>query len=396
MSDTQTDAANRTLLRNTLFTFFISGISSSALGSFIPFLRSAYSLSYDVSGILLSCLSIGNLVSTLVVGFLPAMLGRRRSILVTAVWMPLSFAVFAFGLSAPALLIAACSMMGVARGGISNFSNTMISTLPGEESTRGYNLLHGGYAVGAFLSPLLLVFLSAKLPVSGWRAAAGVITLLCLWQQFVYAKMPLPAEGAVQGVRSIDKAFLKNLLFWLGSAMLFFYLAVEYAICGWLVTYFQDIGVLNADHAQMMNSLLWLVIFIGRMIGAFLTGRVSRGKMLMVDGIGLLAFFLLMLFSDTAFPVIIGLIGVGLFMATIYPMAFAFGGDCIKGNDLGCSFMIFISSIGGILTPALVGFIAERAGIQAGMALVAACTVLLLLSIVLSVILAKKQPRRAL
>ena len=77
-------------------------------------------------------------------------------------------------------------------------------------------------------------------------------------------------------------------------------------------------------------------------------------------------------------------------MATIYPTAFAFGSDCVKGNDLGCSVMIFTGSAGGVITPALVGFVAEQAGIRAGMGLIATYTALLLLSILLSVYSAGK------
>ena len=127
------------------------------------------------------------------------------------------------------------------------------------------------------------------------------------------------------------------------------------------------------------------MIFLGRMVGAAITGKVSRNKLLLLDGAGFFACFLVMFFSRTPAPIILGLIGVGLFMATIYPTAFAFGSDCIKGNDLGCSIMIFTGSAGGILTPALVGFVAERAGIRMGMGLIVAYTALLLLSIVLSV-----------
>ena len=47
--------------------------------------------------------------------------------------------------------------------------------------------------------------------------------------------------------------------------------------------------------------------------------------------------------------------------------------------------MILTGSIGGVLTPALVGFAAERAGIHAGMGLVAVFTGLLLASILPSV-----------
>ena len=177
--------------------------------------------------------------------------------------------------------------------------------------------------------------------------------------------------------------------------MLFFYISVEYAIVGWLVSYFQDTGILSADYSQMMNSLLWLVIFCGRMIGAAITGKVSRAGILLVDGIGFFACFLLMFFSRTPVPIVLGLMGVGLFMATIYPTAFAFGSDCIRGNDLGCSIMIFTGSAGGIITPFLVGQVAERSGIRAGMGLVAVFTALLLLSIVLSVLSTKMENKGA-
>lgn len=374
------------LLICVLFVFFVSGAASQPLGSFIPFLREAYGFSYDLSGILLSCQSVGNLISVLIAGILPSLLGRRRSILSTAVWMAVAYLIFVSGAGQPSFLIAACLMTGLARGGNSNFSSTMISTLPGDKATRGYNLLHGCFAVGALLSPLLLVVCAQKWPETGWRLVAGLLCLLCLIQLTVYVKMPLPVEEQKRGVKRVDYGFVKVKQFWLGSLMLFFYISTEYAIVGWLVTYFQDIGILNANLSQMMNSLLWLVIFIGRMIGAALTGRVSRNKLLMVDGFGLFAFFLLLFLSRTPGLVILGLTGTGLFMATVYPTAFAFGSDCIRGNDFGCSIMILTGSMGGVLTPALVGFAAEHAGIRAGMGLVVAFTGLLLISILLGVL----------
>ncbi|MEQ2457464.1 MFS transporter [Flavonifractor hominis] len=378
------------LLRNVLFAFFVSGAASQPLGSFIPFLRETYGFSYDLSGVLLACQSTGNLVAVLLAGLLPVYLGRRRSVLLTGVWMAVGYLIFASGLGTPALLVAACLMTGLARGGNSNFANTMISTLPGPVATRGYNLLHGSFAMGALLSPLVLVFCAGRWPVMGWRIVAGLLCLLCLSQLAVYAKMPLPAEPEKKGLKAVDYSFLRVKQFWLGAAMLFCYISTEYAIVGWLVTYFQDIGVLSPDQSQMMNSLLWLVIFIGRMIGAAITNKVSRSKLLLVDGVGLFAFFLLMFFSRSVAPIVIGLVGVGLFMATIYPTAFAFGSDCIKGNDLGCSIMIFTGSAGGIITPAMVGFVAEQAGIEAGMSLIVAFTGLLLLSIILSTFSVRK------
>lgn len=379
-----------TLLRNVVTAFFISGAASQPLGSFIPFLRDSYGFSYDLSGVLLSCQSVGNFFSVLAMGFLPALFGRRRSIMMTGIWMSVAFLIFASGIGTPAAMIAAFLMTGIARGGNSNFANTMVSTLPEPLATKGYNMAHGGFAVGALLSPLLLILCAALLPKYGWRVMAALLCALCLVQLFIYAKMELPAENTARGKRAMDIGFVKIKQFWLGSAMLFFYISTEYAIVGWLVTYFQDTGILSDNLSQVMSSLLWLVIFIGRMIGVVITGKVARAAILLADGVGLCGFFTLMLLSRSPQMIVLCIMGVGLFMATIYPTAFSYGSECVKGNDLGCSIMIFTGSAGGIITPALVGVVAENAGIGAGMAFVALLTFMLLLSIIFSAIAMKK------
>ena len=383
-----TDDKQKKMLRCVLFAFFVSGAASQPLGSFIPFLRDAYGFSYDLSGILLSCQSAGNVITILITGFLPYYIGRRKTVLVTAGWMAVAYLIFVSGLGSPSLMVIAFLMTGLARGGNSNFSNTVVSTLPGEATARGLNLLHGCFAIGALLSPIFLVMISDRWPDHGWRIMAGLLALLCISQIIVYITMPVPdMAGEKRGVRSADRSFLKNRTYWMGTAMLFFYISTEYAIVGWLVTYFQDSGLLSDNMSQLMNSLFWLLMFAGRMIGATIVGKVPKEKLLLIDGFGLCAFFLLMFFSRSALPIIIGIIGVGLFMATIYTCAFSIGSESVKGNDLGCSLMIFAGSAGGIITPALVGLVAEKRGISAGMGLVAAYTGLLLVSIILSVIM---------
>jgi fucose permease len=248
----------------------------------------------------------------------------------------------------------------------------------------GYNLLHGAFAIGAVLSPLALIACTNGHP-GGWRIMTGCIIVLCLVQLTVYGKMRLPAESITKNIKAVDRSFVKNKNFWLGAAILFFYISTEYAIVTWLVTYFKDTGILSAEISQLMSSLLWVVIFIGRMIGAALVGKVSRKIILVVDGIGLFVFFLLVFFSRSQVPIFLGIMGVGLFMATIYTSALALGTEHIKGNDLGVSSMIFIGSTGGIITPAVVGLVAQRAGIQVGMGVVVAVTVLLLITILFSV-----------
>ena len=382
--DIKTNKQENRLMAATLFVFFVSGASSVLLGNLMPFLREVYGFSYAHQGLLLSLPSWGNLVAIFVTGYLPTFIGRRRTVLLTAVWMCAAFAVFTTGFGGAAMLPLACLMTGVARGGNTNFSNTMMSTLPGNKSAIGYNLLHGAFAMGAVLSPLALIAFT-KSDEGGWKMMTAGIVVLCIVQLCVYAKMRLPAENITRSIKQVDRSFLKSKNFWLGAMILFFYISAEYAIVNWLVTYFKDTGVLSAQVSQLMTSLLWVVIFIGRMIGAALVGRVSRKYILLADGVGLLCFFLLVFFSRSELPIFIGIMGVGLFMATIYTSALAMGTESIRGNDLGVSTMILIGSTGGIITPAVVGVVAEHAGIQTGMGVVIAVTAMLLGTIILSI-----------
>ena len=383
MTETTRKQENR-LIVSTLFVFFVSGAASMLMGNLMPFLRETYDISYARAGFLLSLPSWGNLASVFLTGYLPTYIGRRKTVLLTSVWMALAFILVTFGIGGATLLPLACVMIGIARGGNSNFSNTMMSTLTGDRAAVGYNLLHGAFAVGAVLSPLALVACTSR-SENGWKIMGGGIIVLCVIQVIVYAKMALPTEKITGSIKSVDKSFLKSKSFWLGSAILFFYISVEYAICNWLVTYFKDSGYLSANVSQMMTSLLWVVMFIGRMGGAYLVGRVPRKALLVADGVGLTAFFLLVFFSRSQTPIFIGIMGVGLFMATIYTTALALGTEKIRGNDLGVSNMVLIGSFGGIITPALVGMVAEEAGIHAGMGVVVCVTVLLLITILCSV-----------
>ena len=379
----QTKTENK-LVMGTMFAFGVSGAGSLALGSLIPFLRETYNLSYDFAGILVSLQSIGNLAAIGLMGFLPVFLGRRKAVLTTALWMAVAYLIFTTGIGGAFLLPVACFATGIAKGGNANFANTMMSTLPGKKASVGYNLAHGAYAIGALLSPLLVVACTSGNP-GGWRIMTAGLAVLCVLQMVDYMIVPLPKENIQKSVKSIDRSFLKKKSFYLAAAILFFYVSTEYAINGWLVTYFQDIGVLSDNVAQMMSSLLWLVMFIGRMIGAAIVGKVSRKTLLTIDGIGLVAFFLLVFFSRSEMPIFLGIAGVGLFQATIYTTAMAVGTEAVRGNDLGVSWMILAGSAGGILAPATVGFVAERAGIQAGMGVVVATTILLLVTILFSV-----------
>lgn len=369
------------LIRNVLFIFFVGGFATQPLGAFIPVLREVHGFDYHLTGGLLSVLSLGNIISVLTAGILPTFLGRRTSIFLFQALLALSYALMALGFGSPFMLLVIAFLIGIGRGGSANFGNTMMTTLPPEESARGFNLLHASYAIGALVSPLLLIGCTKLSQTQGWRIAAWLIFAVCLAQLVLILTMRLPEEKVSRSFKTVDLSFFRAKSFRLTAAMLFFYIAAEYAIMGWLVSYFEDIGALSRELSQFMGSLIWAVMLAGRLFGARLSEKVSKRRLLLMDGIGFAVFFIFMFFSRTTLPILIGVIGSGLFMATIYPTALSFAGESIKGNDLGAGVLIFTGTTGGIIAPAAVGFVSAHAGISAGIGVVVLCILLLLCAI---------------
>ena len=53
------------------YAFFMNGIIGLILGALLPMIKTTYNLSYNMSGLLLSAHSIGNLVSSYIAGLVP-------------------------------------------------------------------------------------------------------------------------------------------------------------------------------------------------------------------------------------------------------------------------------------------------------------------------------------
>ena len=69
----------RSLLYRIYFAFFASGAMSTLLGAILPEMGEAYNLDYAYRGVLLSAHQIGNLSAVIAAGFIPYLIGRKRS-----------------------------------------------------------------------------------------------------------------------------------------------------------------------------------------------------------------------------------------------------------------------------------------------------------------------------
>ena len=378
-----------TLEKRILLTCFsagiTAGISSQILGVILPNIRVTYQLSYEVSGLLISAQSVGTMTANITSGLLPLVLGRKRSVLTLTCWLVLG-ALLLVLTGNPFLLMTAGFMIGISRGGNVNFGNVMVG-ITAKDKAASLSLFHGSFSIGALSAPFVAM---AFVSLGFWKGAVLVIGILGLVQTILYMTLGIPKDmgkkapktTAVSTEPEEKPLYMTSKRFWLAGAILVFYIATEYGITGWLVTYFKESGLLSGVLSQFMSSLLWAVILVGRLVSASLGSRVSRHKLLVAYGIGSTAFLLLLLVSTTTPMIVAGIVGFGFFMSGIYPSTLAGVNREIGGSDLAMSILVTLGGIGGIAMPAAIGFVSEQIGISGGMWLllgVAAVTMILIL-----------------
>lgn len=346
--------------------FIVNGMLALSIGSLLPFIRDAKGLEYAFCGMIVSLHSVGNLISGFAGGALPALIGRKKSILLFDSFFALAYLMIILG-NHSFFIATAFFMTGLARGATSNFCNTAINELaPGKASI--LNGLHAMFAIGAFAFPLILIAMT-RANESNWIYACYFMLAMGVLSWLLYYMIPLEDDRLKKKNRTKGAgfAFFKEPLFYICTFTLFFYLCAEQGVIGWMITYFKDTGLLPASLSQVTASVLWIMILAGRLLTAWASTKIKKERLLVVMGIGLVGFFFLLLFSTTTEWILVGIMGFGFSMAGIYPTTVSFAGTLIKKYDLAWSFILTIASMGSVVMPSIIGKIAETSGIYYGM-----------------------------
>lgn len=358
--------SDRYMVSNLFFLYLIQGIFVIMIGSILPMMKEEYGLSYQVGGFLISAHSIGNMATGLIAGVLPLVFGLRRSLLVQNI---LPFTGFALTLVTgnPWVLIFAMLLTGLGRGAVSNYNNQIISTLSGGSAAL-LNMLHGFFAIGAVLAPFLVLFFT-RADSGGWRRVVYVIITLGVVSMVSSLLMNMdsvPYDKPKSGESAFG--FLRNRLFLLSMVIMFFYLCVEASVMGWMVTYYTDSGAVGAESAQLLTSLLWITILVGRFGCSALADRVAPPQMILMLCTGIVVFLGVLLISTSLPLMLMGTVGLGLSLSGMYGTTVANAGGIFGSYPLAMGIFVTVSTLGSVITPSIIGGVAAYAGIRAGMA----------------------------
>lgn len=343
--------------------FALSGVCAISGGIVVSLLRENFGLSYEQTGGLLSLMNIGNMLAAFLAGYLPGKIGTRAAVLTLSLGYMLGYGIIAASRAA-FLLAAAFFMIGLAKGTALNRC-TVMAGMNSPDRGRSLQILHSCYACGALLCPFFISALSGierTAPMLGLSAAG-----LAIWFIFCGARFPGKggtAAGRVKAGRR-DLSFLRSGTFWLLTALVFCQNAAEFSVTGWLVTYFRGQGILRGDFSAYAMTVMWSASLLVRLLLAFVIPVRNKPLALSVMGFASTVLYALMIPLSDPFPAVAVLFLFSAAIAGVNPMSTAMTGRNMSPESMGV--MLPVAALGGILMPAVIGFVAGSVNLQTGM-----------------------------
>ena len=137
---------------------------------------------------------------------------------------------------------------------------------------------------------------------------------------------------------------------------------------GWMVTYFDESGLLSPSLAKVMQSLIWIMILAGRLISAYISPKFkNKMGLVLILGAGFTVFFMLMMELRSNVLMIISLLFVGLSMSGIYPTTISTQNPKYNSDTIATGTCMALATVGGVLWPNVIGLVAERGGLKNAM-----------------------------
>jgi fucose permease len=257
-------------------------------------------------------------------------------------------------------LTAVLLVLGLFEGSIDVGGNTLLIWLHGRRVGPFMNGLHFCYGIGAFLSPVIIaqaVLMSGDITWAYWALA-----LLMLPAAAVLVRAPRP-HGDDVGQRHAGGAPVP--VGFLALIVLFFFLHVgaQAAFGGWVFSYATAQGLGSATVAAYLTSVYWVAITVGRLLAVPLAARLTVTTMLTGDLLGCLASVgIVLLFPASQLALWIGSFGLGLSIASMYPMTLCLAERHMRMTGQITGWLLVGSSTGMMLLPWLIGQVFEAAG----------------------------------
>lgn len=355
----KTISPNKTIIK-TYLGFFLNGFLLLSIGAIMPDLIKNFSLSFSTAGFLLSMYSFGNLIAYFIFPIISEKITIKKATVIFLLFVPLAFlTMYFFKSEIKNFLWLIFLIIGLGMGSVPIISSSIINDLS-TNKVADMNILHTTFAAGAFTAPFSIVLLK-KVGLNFDQVilflAAAMAFKWLLFTSIDFNYTIVEDAGELNKVKNLDLYFISVAL------VLFFYLGVENTINGWLMTYLQNLNVLSETFSASMVSLTWVMIMLGRIFTVFISKKVKGPKLVLSYTLGVALMILSLIITKKPALITITVLGLGFFMAGIFPTSVSNAATYTTSNTKRLALLFISASIGGMVTPQIIGWVADKTSI---------------------------------
>ena len=374
--------------------YFFIGTAAVLIPSVMPFITTEYmatGLTLAAIGLIFPARAVGGILGNLVAGVGSDRLGYSKLVWIAALALSASMAL-ASAAHPWLLFIAGFALISIVQASLSTGINAMVADANRAGRARALNVLHGVYAVGATISPLVIgLILEQGVPWRWTMAATGLIWLVYGGGAFLFYRAvhpsPPPASGlgaaasadergpdseekktpqggvktsflssswdALHAVLSANWGMLRNAGFLSLFLIAFIYNGVAFSLLGWVAVFMQESAGLSTFYSISMISVFYVALTAGRFLCAAYAERLGYAATLLILAAGLILTYPLVVFSTTAAPLVIGIFFTGLTLSGLFPTALAFGSRLYPQQSGAVTGILNVAMIAGAMLPPL-------------------------------------------
>ena len=351
-------------------------------------------LSDSVANVFPSLVFFWFLIFSVPTGMLMNKIGRKKTVLLSLVVTVFSLILPLFGESFGIMLVA-FSLLGIGNALMQTSINPLAMLIIGDKNLAS-TLTFGQFvkAIASFLAPYLAMWgATAAIPSFGlnWRAlflvyfVVGVLAALLLWATPIREELKAKSEESSVGKQFVDCFKLLGkpivLLSFLGIMC---HVGIDVGTNTTAPKLLMERVGMTLNEAAFATSLYFIFRTIGALTGSFFL-RVMKTRLFFVVSVVLMAAAMVLMFiGDTKTLLYTGIALVGYGNSNIFSMAFSEALLSVPKKQNEVSGLMIMGLFGGTIFPLLMGFASDAVG-QAGAVAVMAIGVIYLFTYIPSI-----------
>jgi len=364
--------------------FFMWGLITSLNDILVPHLRGIFTLNYVKAMLVQFCFFAAYFVASLPAGFAVERVGYRLGIIIGLGTAAVGCAAFypAAALRSYPLFLAALFVLACGITLLQVAANPYVSALgPPETSASRLNLTQAFNSLGTTVGPLFGSALILGLAGEGAGGADSAVetvqgpylglALLLVLIALVFSRFKLPSVSSADQVAGADEPEPVTGSIWkqrhvvLGALGIFVYVGAEVSIGSFLVNYLGDpkIAGLPESAAGRFLSFYWGGALVGRFAGSWVLRKRKAGYVLAFNAACAVVLLGLTMSSSGSFAMW-SVLAIGLFNSIMFPTIFTLAIARLGERTGEGSGALCMAIVGGAIVPLVMGYFADRIGVQ--------------------------------